>query len=33
MVVFEGEGHGWAKGVTIKRSLELEEEFWQRMLL
>ncbi|KAL2856165.1 Alpha/Beta hydrolase protein [Aspergillus pseudodeflectus] len=33
MVVFEGEGHGWAKGETIKRSLELEEEFWGRMLL
>jgi dipeptidyl aminopeptidase/acylaminoacyl peptidase len=33
MVIFEGEGHGWAKGETIKRSLELEEEFWLRMLL
>ncbi|KAL3486109.1 Alpha/Beta hydrolase protein [Aspergillus germanicus] len=33
MVVFKGEGHGWARRETIKRSLELEEEFWRRALL
>ncbi|KAJ0426901.1 Alpha/Beta hydrolase protein [Aspergillus carlsbadensis] len=33
VVVFQGEGHGWAKGETIKRSLELQEEFWGRISL
>ncbi|KAL2809427.1 Alpha/Beta hydrolase protein [Aspergillus granulosus] len=33
MVLFEGEGHGWHKSETIRRSLQVTEEFWRRTLL
>lgn len=33
VVVFEGEGHGWHKRETIKKSLELQEQFWEETLL
>lgn len=32
MVVFEGEGHGWSRGETIKASIEKEREFWAKVL-
>ncbi|KAJ5671238.1 hypothetical protein N7507_000365 [Penicillium longicatenatum] len=33
VMIFEGEGHGWHKGETIRASIELETEFWARNLL
>ncbi|KAH6664235.1 Alpha/Beta hydrolase protein [Halenospora varia] len=33
LVVFEGEGHGWARGDSLKRSIEEEEGLWKRCLL
>ncbi|KAJ6088734.1 hypothetical protein N7486_009995 [Penicillium sp. IBT 16267x] len=33
VVIFEGEGHGWHKGETIRASTELMTDFWARTLL
>ncbi|KAJ5924068.1 hypothetical protein N7466_008255 [Penicillium verhagenii] len=33
LVVFEGEGHGWRKGETIRASTQLETKFWAANLL
>jgi dipeptidyl aminopeptidase/acylaminoacyl peptidase len=33
LVVFEGEGHGFAMEENIKRSIEEEEALWKRTLL
>jgi dipeptidyl aminopeptidase/acylaminoacyl peptidase len=33
LVIFEGEGHGWKGGKTIKSSIEEEEALWRRTLV
>ena len=33
LVVFEGEGHGFAMEANIKRAIEEEESLWKRTLL
>ncbi|KAJ5833416.1 hypothetical protein N7474_001727 [Penicillium riverlandense] len=33
VVIFKGEGHGWHKEETIRASMELQTEFWNKTLL
>lgn len=33
LVIYEGEGHGWKKGDTMKASIEEEQKLWERALV